>query len=336
MLSSRWKKFKRSIGNGNTAARRIAIIVTIVLLAIMAVLMYHSEQNRKEEQELLLQKNEEHWDERVRIKNEKKERLARYTIYDKLQKEENIRVLILGDEIAAQRGKEYSNTGWWDLLESAWKREYKAKLNRNDHTAYGTNVFQWLYAYQQMDEKEKKFDIAFVSLGYNDEQEFTIDQFSQCYETLIRQMRTENPRGEIVLMIANCMKEEAFTNAIRDLSEYYNLVCLDMIEGFEKCELNVEELTNDGFYPNNDGHREYYNCIQELLKDNIKDDKEISDKLPKARLNMGSGQFEKLTLIPLAELKKVSDTTYKYETDADVVGVSYMTEVDYGENLLHT
>lgn len=327
---SNWQDLKRNSMHDKSVAKRMGIVLTVILVAATVVFIIGAGWKSKEEQQVLSQKNKEHWEERIKVKNDQRERLRNYTVYDKLQKEETIRALVMGDEIAAQRGKEFSNTGWWDLLESNWKREYKVKVQKLDHTAYGTNVFQWLYAYQEMDDDAKEYDIAFLSLGYNDQQELTAKQFGQCYETLIRQMKEDNPKCEIVLMIPNCMKKSEFISQIKDLSKYYNLVCLDMVKGFKKSALSESELTNDGFYPNNDGYREYYDGIHQLLKDNMENEKEIKDVLPSDRLNKGSGQFEQLKLIPLSEMEEESDTTYSYEVTSEVVGVSYMTESDYG------
>lgn len=327
---SNWNDLKRNSSRNSRGMNLWGIILTILLLAATIIFIASSYRKSRQEQQTLSQKNQEHWEERVKIKNAQRERLKNYTVYDKLQKEETVRAFVMGDEIAAQRGKEFSNTGWWDLLESNWKREYKVKVEKVDNTAFGTNVFQWLYAYQQMDEDAREYDIAFISLGYNDQQEMTAKQFGQCYEALIRQMKEDNPKCEIVLIIANCISDASFREKIKALSDYYDLVCLDMVKGFKKSALSESELTNDGFYPNNDGYREYYDNIHKLLRDNMEKEKEIKDTLPSQRLNKGSGQFEELELLPLAEMEKESDTTYSYETDAELVGVSYMTESDYG------
>ena len=324
-----WNDYSKELGRRELQLKRLAKSLTVVLLVVLVIFTLAAIWRTKQDSTVLSEKNQEHWEERIEEQNAQRERLKNYTVYDKLKREEDLRVFVMGDEIAAQRGKEYSNSGWYDLLESAWKREYKIQVTKIDNTAYGTNVLQWLYEYQQMDKSAKKYDIAFLSLGYNDQQEMKAEQFGQCYEALIRQMKKDNPKCEIVLMIANCMKETEFIDKIKELCDYYDLVCLDMVKGFQKAALSESELTSDGFYPNNDGYREYYDNISTLIKKNLEDKKEISGVLPDWLDEEGS-QFNHLVLVPIAEMEKESDTTYKYETASRMVGVSYMTESDYG------
>ncbi|WP_336798467.1 SGNH/GDSL hydrolase family protein [Exiguobacterium acetylicum] len=199
------------------------------------------------------------------------------SLYEKLQKEKNIRYLIIGDSIGEGTGVINKLDSWSEVLNGELTNKYKSavfpyKLTKGSSTTYDGLIELTKENFQQ------EFDLIFICIGQNDQLQLNQTQFKEHYEILIRQLINKYPNVEIVTILESSLRMKEYENAILDLSSHYKLLNINTIEAFEKTGVNYVKLAPDGTHPNERGQKNYAKVIEETISENLKNRK-IPDRL---------------------------------------------------------
>ncbi|MBG9445174.1 SGNH/GDSL hydrolase family protein [Cytobacillus firmus] len=187
-------------------------------------------------------------------------------MYQKLSSKENINYLIIGDSIGRGSGATSKSSAWFTRLEKHLHSEFGIKAKRHSIVQSGATAFEGLYKLQQS-EHLGKIDLTFIVFGENDRKYMDETQFSYFYEGLIRKTKQLYPDTEIITITENPLDNEAFVQAIINISSHYGAKNVDMRKPFELSGLPAEELTKDLVHPNDDGYEIYADTLIKKIRE---------------------------------------------------------------------
>ncbi|MGN1401073.1 MAG: GDSL-type esterase/lipase family protein [Bacillus sp. (in: firmicutes)] len=201
----------------------------------------------------------------------------RINVYDKIEAQEPITYLIIGDSIGRGSGASNNQAKWNSLLENKmwWTQSISMK---GDHLVQsGATAFEGLFRLQtQKETYSKNYDVIFIVFGENDRKYMTDHEFSILYEALIRQVKDLYPQGEIVTITESSLVDQDFILAIERISQHYNTLNINMAEAFLDSGKSEGALTKDGIHPNDEGYRIYADQIYNGLMETASSNKELS------------------------------------------------------------
>jgi lysophospholipase L1-like esterase len=265
---------------------------------------------------------------------------AESSVYDKISNKQDISILVLGDAIGGSSGVPDEDK-WYNSLNKWIYSEYGVKGNLNVATSPLGNVFSGWSDYNAM--SSKKYDLAFVCFGENDLKDMALTQYSGIYEALVRNLKANNSKCEVVPIVESSFQtDKTFPDAVKKISDYYNLQLVDERDVFKNSKTSYGSLTSNGILPNKQGYDLYSSSICDLLKTNIANKKAVSYEA-KAILNSSAKQFEKYTVLD-KELQKSGfekqgnlitsskkGSSISYEVSGTIAGISFETGPDCGK-----
>jgi len=262
------------------------------------------------------------------------------SFYDKVSEKQEISILVLGDAIGESSGvKEESK--WYNSINKWINSEYGAKSNIKLFTSPKGNVFAGLSDFNFAD--NKKYDLVFICFGENDLKDMTLAQYSGVYEALVRNIKTNNNKCEVINIIESSIKsDKTFPEALKKISNYYNLQFVDTRDVFSKSQIPYNNLSSNGILPNEKGYELYSSAIEDLLKSNITNKRTV-DYEAKTVLYPAALQFSKTTFVD-KEIEKsgfekqgtlisasIKGSSISYTFSGTMVAISFETGLDYGK-----
>lgn len=214
-------------------------------------------------------------------------------VYTKLMNNKKISVLIIGDGIAQGGFETDDENNWYNLLAKKLKEEYGADTTFETITIPGGTAFGGWIDYIS-NSKPSEYDFVFLCFGASDEKELNFNQtiFGTIMEGLIRNLKRTKANTEIIPIIENSIKSEAYINTLKQVSEYYELTCVDTMKAFIDSRLGLDILTKDGVNPSEHGYSIYTDAVFNLIKSNIDSKREPGFEEAKPLLFDGSDGFD--------------------------------------------
>ena len=215
---------------------------------------------------------------------------ANYSFYEKLAAGYDVNILLVGDSFAAGSGSSSSDTRWYNLLADELETEYMDGTDFDGDVVVTSVAMSGATAYSGyvrlagLDD-DTDYDLVIICIGQNDEEE----DFALYYEALIRAAESRYEGCEIIAVLEsnelnymdisymdeeseNELTDESYTEkltVIKTLASYYGIQVADMPEAYVNSGYEYEDLTSDGTYPNDDGHRLYADTVEAVIAENV-------------------------------------------------------------------
>lgn len=203
-------------------------------------------------------------------------RISGLNIYGKIFEERDIDALIIGDSIGQSDGSTSADEKWFNLISKDVKQKYKSIITTDLITGGSTTAVR-VWVQLNNSKFTKKYDIAFICLGKNDQLSIKPEQFKIFYESIIIKLKKINPNIDIIPIIENSFVEyNDYTKVIQELSKHYKLQYADTLQVFKSSGQPYESLMKDAMHPNDSGYRYYANTIEKIICDNYTSNKKTN------------------------------------------------------------
>ena len=239
-------------------------------------------------------------------------------VYQKLKKQEPVRIACLGDSIAEGAGMA-PGEGFVPQLKQWMQETYQSPVGVDSYAAGGSTAFFGYYRcksdMQENVERYGAYDLVLICYGQND----LPDHFSLIYEALLRAVRQQNPDCQIICLLEHSQRD--YTDKIevvKALGAYYGTDIADTIEAYRQSPYSYEQLCQDSVHPNILGHQIYRETIGRIIEQNVKKGKKRQEMpLP---VNADVGGFENFTYLSLSKCRP-QGKVYTIELDKPTVGI---------------
>lgn len=212
--------------------------------------------------------------------------------YEKVSKKEDINYLIIGDSIGQSSGTGDKDYFWFNLLNEKLKKEFNINfITTKKITAGGATIFDGYVNYFPTDIVHA-YDLVFICFGQNDQAVMSPKDYGIFYENLIRSIKENNPKAEIVSLIESSIEDEEFADTAKKLSKRHNTILIDTRDEFWADGKTKAEMTVDSIHPTNEGYEIYADVIFKALKQSV-DQKKKPAELNK-KLMYPENQYTKL------------------------------------------
>ena len=251
--------------------KAVAIICTLLIIVASYGIVIGSKRYSKNEKELTISAQKD------------KEKIGTGEItasslnfYQELHEKADINALILGDSMGQSNGSSTTDKKWYNLITKDVKTKYNSTITTDLITGGGTTGIR-SFVELNKSKATKKYDIAYLCFGQNDQWNMTPDKFGLFYESIIIKLKKINPNIEIIPIIESSFrKDNGYTNVIKNLSSHYNLQYADTIKTFVGAPEKYEDLTMDTEIPNDKGYSYYATTIEKIIDSNYKINKKTN------------------------------------------------------------
>lgn len=297
----------------------ILIVLALTLIIVFIVGTIKDKQLSAKNKAEATISNEAYMKERQRISN--------LNVYQKLKENRDIKILVIGDSIGAQAGRDSDNGGWMDKLGAHLKSTYKCNVIVKNIAVGSTVSYEGYNDFMQRD--LTNYDLVFLCFGQNDKGVLNINDFNIIYEDLIRQIRIKNTNCDIIPIVESSLRQyNDYSNSIINLSTHYCFNYADTIDGFNKSGIDYSQLSKDGVHPNDNGYDIYFNIIKNIIDKNVTDGKSISKDI--TPYNEDCTVLDKYKFIYKKDMD-FKNNTYTVNTTGTFVGLSYKGNPDGGK-----
>lgn len=254
--------------------KKVIVILSILLIiaAIYAIRVGSIRQGENQKKLVLLAQEDK---EKSKIEGA---RFSTLNAYQKIFEEQDINALIIGDEIGESIGSSDSDKKWFNIIKKDFSEKYKSTITMDLITGSSTTVIRGWVALNNA-KQTKKYDLAFICLGQNDQRDIKPEQFIKFYESIIIKLKKMNPSMDIIPIIESSFKDyNKYLDAIKALSKHYNLQYADTIEAFKASGEKHSELSKDGIRPNDKGYSYYATTVENIIHSNYTSNKKTDTK----------------------------------------------------------
>ena len=213
-----------------------------------------------------------------------------YGVYYKIRDRDPVNCLVVGDSIGESDRASADGMKWYNRLGNFFINTYGIIPAFSLAVHPGADIQTALADYEK--KPGKGYDLVFVCYGQNDRAGY-LHTFASAYETLVRDVIANNPRGDLYLMAESSFQTDAATGVasnrtdipgtIKQVAGYYGLAHVDLGEAVRGAGRDADELTIDGVHPNDAGYALYAGALEKVIDSNRKAEKKISRE-QKARL----------------------------------------------------
>lgn len=256
-------------------------------------------------------------------------------IYQKLAAGADVHILIVGDSIAAGHGATDSSTSWAILLQNYLQTTYQSDISITNISAYGNTVYNSLLNMIQLSDGID-YDLAIICHGENDPE----TQFALYYEALLQSIRSKYSQCAILSVLEGSQRgNSANVESIQTLCQTYSVPIADIMTP-----LSLDStLSNDGIYPNDQGHQTYCNTIAAIIDSAVAQNQPYTstEVMPVDERVSSFGQLQYYSVDSLTRSGDTSytiylshvgamslDTSYAY-TPASTVATIYADDANY-------
>lgn len=254
--------------------KKIIVILSILLImvAIYAIRVGAIREVINEKNLVLLAQ------ENIKERESEETRISSLNFYGNISERRDINALIIGDSIAQSDGSSNVDKKWYNSIIKNTQKKYNLTMTTDLITGVSaTGVRSWVELNKA--NPTKKYDIAFICLGQNDQFNITPEQFGVFYESIIIKLKKLNPKIEIIPIIESSFREyNNYSNTIIALSKHYNLQYADALQAFNSSGYQIEGLLKDVVNPNDKGYNYYVTTIEKVINSNYKFNKKTGIK----------------------------------------------------------
>ncbi len=267
------------------------------------------EKEEQEEREPEKKKPEKNWKGHEEV-------FAEYDgIYRKLNRGEDVNILINGDSIGAGGGSTEGNS-WTDLLKDHIESEYGVSCNMTNISLGGNGSYAG-YVMENILDDSSDYDLMIICYGENDDRK----NLSLEYEAMIRSAERKYPSCNLISILESSQREYTKKiEIIEELSEYYDIPAADTIRAFNDSGREYEELTVDVKHPNDEGYKLYFNEVKKIIDEEVTNDTgvEVIERIP---LNPEVSEFDTFSWFPAERFIRTDERTWTLTPDKEVRGI---------------
>lgn len=251
-------------------------------------------------------------------------------VYQKLKAGEPINVLVIGDSIGAGCGASDEAHYWSTKLKKWLKKEYGGKCYLMN-VSMGANTSYAGYARTKIQAltDSKDYDLAIICYGQND----VDDDFSMCYESIIRAIRQEYEDCAIISVLESSQRDYTYKmQTIQQLAEYYGIEIADTIKSFSESDIGYDNLLADGTHPNDDGHDVYFQTVKSVIAAAVKENKSVENTKLQP-VNKEVEEFDTFRYFAEDEFVRTDDLTWTLmgQTICGNIGIYNALTPEYNE-----
>lgn len=240
------------------------------------------------------------------------EKMKKYNFYEKVSERLQVNAVFLGNAVI-KGGNVSPERSWINRLVMEIEDEgYCADLKGANFGLAGSDSF---YGYNIMNFYDlglDYYDLVIVCYGADEDPEM----FELYYDALLRSIKNQNKKCEIYCIIeANENGYGPNAETVREICAHYGGICVDMNEYFRKNNISFASAL-DGYLPNEIGNTAYYNCMSELIRENIENGRKIPEE-NKPYLST-SRDFDDYKAVERAEMKKTGDSVLEFYSSGKV------------------
>lgn len=197
-----------------------------------------------------------------------KEDIGYISFYEKLAAAKPVKVLIVGDSIAAGTGASSGNS-WAAKFPDVIKEKYGSECNVTNISMGGNTSYAGVYRVKELDNK-MDYDLAIICYGENDADD---ENFPTEYESIIRAILAKYGKCSILSILESSQRE--YTNKMNQIIKIagkYNIPVVDTISAFNSGEYKYEELVgapDDMVHPNDLGHSVYLETLAGVIDEEV-------------------------------------------------------------------
>ncbi len=235
------------------------------------------------------------------------------SFYGKLQRSEEVHILVLGDGIALGTGLQQSSDRWPDLLAARLTEDYGSKVTCTNAAveqagSYGTYVCAMT---QELD----RADLVILCVGGWDSKA----SLAVRYEALLQGIHQRYPGCAILAVVEHPLADNpAKAKTIRELCAYYDIPIADLTLSFPKNGGNL--VQKDDSYPNGEGHRLYADTLAQLIRSLHDADIPLCPQEPMKQAALELTHFEYIG----ADRFTRTDNTFRLDLAASgILGIDY-------------
>lgn len=240
-------------------------------------------------------------------------------VYEKINSNKKVNILIVGDSIGAGQGSD--KYFWGDLFKKHLMKAYGVDAELENISIGATTTFCG-YSILKLYKKHMSYDIVIICYGHNDSSE----NFEIFYEELVNFIEKKCPKCKIISILEasiNQTKDDyrQKMNAIKNIALKHNIIIADTISAFSKSSYTLEDLTDEyNVHPNDKGQMIYFETVKNAFE---KDFNQAQKFL----------SFEKMKLYKISDFKQTENLTYEIEMhkNSAYLGIDYIYH--YGKNL---
>ena len=205
-------------------------------------------------------------------------KVSNLNFYGNLSENRDVNALIIGDSMSQSTGSSDNDKKWSNLLIKDIKSKYKSTMATDLITGDSTTgVRAWVEL--NKNKLTKKYDVAFLCFGQNDQWSTTPKQFGTYYESIIINLKKTNPNIEIIPIIESSFREHnSYSDIIIVLSKNYNLQQADTLLAFTNSGNTYNELAEKTELPNDKGYSLYAQTIGKVIGSNVTANKKTNIK----------------------------------------------------------
>ncbi len=235
--------------------------------------------------------------------------------YRKLNKGEDVNVLINGDSIGAGGGSTPGNS-WTDLLKAYIESEYSVSCNLKN-ISLGGNASYAGYVMESILDDDTDYDLIVFCYGENDGTATLAPE----YEAMIRAARKKYVSCNMISVLESSQREYTKKmEAIEELSEYYDIEIADTIAKFNESGIAYEELTVDVKHPNDEGYRLYFETLKKIIEKETYLDTGV-DNIERIPLRSDVSGYDSFRYFPAESFIRKDDLTFELELDKGISGI---------------
>lgn len=235
--------------------------------------------------------------------------------YRKLNRGEDVNILVNGDSIGAGSGASKGNS-WTDLLKSYIESEYSVSCNLTNISMGGNESYAGYVMENTLDDGIE-YDLMLICYGQNDNEA----AISPEYEAMIRAAEKKYPNCNIISVLESSQRDYTKKmETIDALAEYYDIRIADTIAEFNKSGKPYEELTVDALHPNDEGYRLYFEAVKKVIETETESDTGVENIERKPILPEVS-EYDTFSFFPAEQFVRINETSYALSLDEAVRGV---------------
>jgi len=250
----------------------------------------------------------------------KDDKILNLNFYENLSENNNVNALIIGDSMSQSTGSS-NNNKWSNLLIKDIKTKYKSTMTTDLITGDSTTSVR---AYVELNKTKitKKYDVAFLCFGQNDQWSITAKQFGTYYESIIINLKKTNPNIEIIPIIESSFREHnSYSDIIIALSKNYNLQQADTLLAFTNSGNTYNELAEKTELPNDKGYSLYAQTIGKVISSNM-----TANKKTNIKYNVLYDDTNKLTNLAL---DKAPDLNTGFILDGNLTSSKFLDQITF-------
>lgn len=188
--------------------------------------------------------------------------------FEKLRAKQDVKVLMLGDEIAMSKGRTSDNGVWSEGVKNLIERNYGSKAALELAAQENATTASGLTKIQNTD--ISSYDLIILCYGYADNNAgVKVEDVKNNYKSIINKIMKENSNATIIVVLESMLPiNNPYRAAINEIATSNSLIIADMKNAFVSSGLKESSLANKGL-PNDRGYQVYTQTIEKRIKESM-------------------------------------------------------------------